>query len=237
VLDFAVAQIMRDDTALGALPAVLARLVEAFGLRAALACQPAATAAGQAAKAPAVLAMHPPDAVDETLLARIGALASPRRDTVTAAPEPSKAGSPGVLLARSVPVAGQCLCALALIASAIPGVLITDEQGTVTNASESFGQMFGLAEPSRRAGTPAVEIMRRIGPVLADPARFARRITAVVRARQPLTGEQIQAADGRTIEGGYWPVLVGGVHRGDIWLAWDMTDRLGGGLQGTDRAR
>ena len=46
---------------------MLARLVEAFGLRAALAVQPAATAAGQPAKAPAVLAMHPPDAVDETL--------------------------------------------------------------------------------------------------------------------------------------------------------------------------
>ena len=288
VLDFAVAQIMRDDTALGALPAVLARLVEAFGLRAALAVQPAATAAGQPAQAPAVLAMHPPDAVDETLLARIGALAIARRNTVTATTAPLAADGAAadgagadltgsVLLAHSVPVAGQCLCALALIAdvtawddevratahavaaivatqirhandiaglershaaladqterlnclitSAIPGVLITDERGTVTNASESFGQMFGLAEPSRLAGTPAVEIMRRIGPVFADPARFARRITAVVRARQPLTGEQIQAADGRTIEGDYWPVLVGGVHRGDIWLAWDMTDR------------
>ena len=40
VLDFAVAQILGDDTALGALPAVLARMVEAFGLRAALAFQP-----------------------------------------------------------------------------------------------------------------------------------------------------------------------------------------------------
>ena len=32
VLDFAVGQIMRDDTALGALPAVLERLVSTFGL-------------------------------------------------------------------------------------------------------------------------------------------------------------------------------------------------------------
>ena len=39
-LDFAVAQILRDDTALGALPAVLGRLAETFGLRAALAFQP-----------------------------------------------------------------------------------------------------------------------------------------------------------------------------------------------------
>ncbi|HET9971487.1 MAG TPA: histidine kinase dimerization/phospho-acceptor domain-containing protein [Streptosporangiaceae bacterium] len=200
--------------------------------------------------------------MDEALLARIGTLT---------------ASSPGVLLARSVPVGGQCLCALALIGdvtgwddevratahavaaivatqirhanniarlershaaladqterlnhlitAAIPGVLITDEQGIVTNASESFGEMFGLTEPSQLAGTPAVAVMHHIRREFADPARFTRRIAAVVRARQPLTGEQIQAADGRTIEGDYWPVLVDGPHRGDIWLTWDMSDR------------
>jgi signal transduction histidine kinase len=283
VLDFAVAQIMRDDTALGALPAVLARLVSAFGLRAALAFQPATTAVGQpggqpGGQRPAVLAMYPPDAVDEALLARIGALTLAGQDTGVAATEPATTEPPAsVLLARSVPAGGQCLCALALIgdvaswsdevratahavaaivatqirhandiaglershaalagqterlncliASAIPGVLITDERGAVTNASESFGEMFGLPEPSRLTGTPAVAVMYRIGPVFADPVRFTRRLAAVIRARQPLTGEQIQAADGRTIEGDYWPVLVDGVHRGDIWLTWDMSDR------------
>lgn len=92
VLDFAVGQILRDDTALGALPAVLERLVSTFGLRAAVAYQPA--------DRPEVLAMSPADSVDEALLARIGTLT---------------ASSPGVLLARSVPAGGQCLCALALI--------------------------------------------------------------------------------------------------------------------------
>jgi signal transduction histidine kinase len=262
VLDFAVGQILRDDTALGALPAVLERLVSAFGLRAAVAFQPAAAGAGQPASQPAALAMYPRGSVDAPLLARIGTLTT---------------GSPGVLLARSDPVGGQYLCALALIgdvtrwdddvratahavaaivatqirhandiaglershaaladqterlnhliAAAIPGVLITDEQGIVTNASESLGEMFGLTEPSQLAGTPAVAVMHHIRREFADPARFTRRVAAVARARQPLTGEQIQAADGRTIEGDYWPVLVDGVHRGDIWLTWDMSDR------------
>jgi hypothetical protein len=59
VLDFAVGQILRDDTALGALPAVLAQLVSAFGLRAALAFQPAAAAVGQpGGQQPAVLAIR-----------------------------------------------------------------------------------------------------------------------------------------------------------------------------------
>jgi hypothetical protein len=74
VLDFAVGQILRDDTALGALPAVLGRLVSTFGLRAAVAFQPAAAAAGQPGERPTVLAMSPRGSVDEALLARIGTL-------------------------------------------------------------------------------------------------------------------------------------------------------------------
>jgi len=401
VLDFAVAQILGDDTALGALPAVLARMVEAFGLRAALAFQPSG---GQD---PAVLAVHPAGAVDQALMAMTpGAKAqgegaeSPLVVTLD--------GQPGsVLLARSVPVDGQCLCALALvgettdwdaevrstahavaaivatqirhandmtalaerqaltraliagapiavlamdadgrliefnpaaerlsgyrrdevlgqplseilvperdrprilehistylatgnpeeftgqlrvptlhadgtervaeltpvqitvggrtiftgflrdlteiershaeladqterlnclIASAIPGVLITDERGTVTNVSQSFGTMFGLDEPlagtqlagTQLAGTQGAAVLRRVAREFADPVRFARRAVAVLRARQPMTGEQLTCADGRTVEWDYWPVLVDGRHRGDIWLAWDMSDR------------
>jgi len=269
VLDFAVAQILGDDTALGALPTVLARMVEAFGLRAALAFQPSA---GQD---PAVLAVHPRGAVDQALLARIGVVTAAQRGEGAESPlVVTLDGQPGsVLLARSVPVDGQCLCALALIgdtedweaevrstahavaaivatqirhandmtalaerqaltqaliASAIPGVLITDERGTVTNVSQSFGTMFGLDEPlagTQLAGTQGAAVLRRVARQFADPVRFARRAVAVLRARQPMTGEQLTCADGRTVEWDYWPVLVDGRHRGDIWLAWDMSDR------------
>jgi signal transduction histidine kinase len=110
-----------------------------------------------------------------------------------------------------------------LIAAAIPGVVITDEQGTVTHMSQSFGAMFGIDEDL--CGKPALSILRRLRGVFADPAGFARRVGEVTRARQPMTGEQFGAADGRTIEFDYWPVLVDGRYRGDIWLTWDMSDR------------
>src|ERR1700685_2388767 len=86
VLDFAVAQILRDDTALGALPTVLERLAAAFGLRAALAFQPSAAASAT------VLASYPPGAVDPGALAKIGALTLPQRDAAAAA-----AGGPVVV--------------------------------------------------------------------------------------------------------------------------------------------
>jgi PAS domain S-box-containing protein len=395
VLDFAVARILRDDTALGALPAVLERLVAAFGLRAALAFRPSA---GQPAT---LLAAHPADAAGPALLARLGALSMAQRGApIQVSVEPSgDAGAASALLAYSAPADGQCLCALALIAdtaswdeeisatahavasivatqirhaddlarlaerqtltraliagapiailafdaggrviefnpaaeklygfrrdevlgqamadflipephrlrfldhirtfvetgdpeeftgqmrigalradgtertveltpvqitvggatvftgflrdlteiershaaladqterlncliaTAIPGVLITDEQGRITHVSRSFGAMFGLDDPPALVGTSARAVMGRINCVFADPAGFVRRVWQVLRARQPLSGEQIQCADGRTVECDYWPILVDGRFRGDLWLTWDMSDR------------
>ena len=395
VLDFAVARILRDDTAQGALPAVLERLVAAFGLRAALAFRPSA---GQPAT---LLAAHPADAAGPALLARLGALSMAQRGApVQVSVEPSgDAGAASALLAYSAPADGQCLCALALIAdsaswdeevsatahavaaivatqirhaddlaqlaerqtltralitgapiailafdaggrviefnpaaeklygfrrdevlgqamadflvperhrlrfldhvrtfvetgdpeeftgqmrigalradgtertveltpvqitvggatvftgflrdlteiershaaladqterlncliaTAIPGVLITDERGRITHVSRSFGAMFGLDDPPALVGTSARAVVRRINCVFADPAGFVRRVWQVLRARQPMSGEQIQCADGRTVECDYWPILVDGRFRGDLWLTWDMSDR------------
>jgi signal transduction histidine kinase len=281
VLDFAVTQIMRDDSALDALPDVLSRLVSAFGARAAIAFQPSPAT---------ILAAYPSSAEDPALLARIGRLPMARRSRAEAAlttvEVPLETGS--ALVAYSAPVAGQCLCALALIgdgtswdeeirsaahavaslvaaqihhaseltrlserqardlaeiensydaladqterlngliAMAIPGVLITDEQGKVTHISRSFGTMFAVEAPTELVGTAAVATMRRIRNLFADPGEFIRRAARIFRARMPMSGEQILAADGRTIECDYWPVLVAGRYRGGIWLLWDMTDR------------
>jgi PAS domain S-box-containing protein len=398
VLDFAVGQILRDDTALGALPAVLARLATIAGVRAALAFQPSAAQPGT------VLAMHPRGAVDPALLAKIGALTLTQRDPAATTPVQVTVESGGMttsaLLAYSAPVGGRCLCALALIgetaswdediratahavaamvatqirhandlaklaerqsltqaliagspeailaidascrlmefnvaaerlsgyrredllgremsellipdrerprfnahirtyletgdpgeftgptrvpllcadgaertveltpvqltinsetifcaflrdltesdhshaalaaqterlncliAAAIPGIVITDEHGQITHVSQSFGPMFGVEDPAELVGTPAKAMVRRISRLFADPEGFARRSSEVTRSRQPVTGEQIRTADGRTIENDYWPVLVDGRFRGDLWLAWDMSARV-----------
>ena len=397
VLDFAVRQIQRDDTALGALPAVLARLVTISGVDAALAFQPSA---GQLAT---VLALHPRGAVDPVLLAKIGALTLKQRDAAAATLVQVAVEAEGVttraLLAYSGPVGGRCLCALALIgdpanwdedirvtahaiaamvatqirhandmaalgeretltraliagapdailamdarcrlmefnpaaeelsgyrredvlgremselliperdrprftehirtylttgnpgeftgqmrvpvlradgteriveltpvqvtvnaetmfcgfmrdlteiehshaaladqtellnrliAAAIPGVVITDEQGRITHVSQSFGPMFGIEEPEGLIGTSAASLLRRIALVFADPAEFIRRVTEASKARQPRSGEQMTCTDGRTLENDYWPVVVDGRFRGELWLAWDMSER------------
>jgi signal transduction histidine kinase len=115
ILDFAVARILWDDSAPGALPAVLERLVTGFGLRAALAFQPSA---GHSA---AILSAYPRNAADPALMARIGALSVAHRGTEAIAPVQLALGGPGggsALVAYSAPTGGRCLCALALIGDA-----------------------------------------------------------------------------------------------------------------------
>ncbi|MGD0608316.1 MAG: PAS domain S-box protein [Streptosporangiaceae bacterium] len=402
VLDFAVTQILRDDTALGALPAVLARLVTMSGVRAAVAFQP--TIGQPSGDAPGkVLAMHPSGAVEPWLLARIGALTLTQREAVPAAPVQVAVGSnesaSSALLAYSAPVDGKCLCALVLIgdaaswddeirttahgvaaivatqirhanslaalaerealtrelitasptailamdadgrlvafnpaaealsgfrrddvlgrpmaevmvpkqdrarfqqhiqtyvatgdpgeftgpmhistlnadgtervveltpvqitvagnviftgflrdlteiershaaladqterlnqliATATPGIMISDECGRITHINRSFATIFGLGEPEQLVGTPAAVIVDRMGAQSGEPGEFARRSAEVQRSRRPISGVKFRAADGRTISHDYLPVLVDGRFRGDLWLVADVSDR------------
>jgi len=113
-----------------------------------------------------------------------------------------------------------------LIAAAIPGALVSDENGRITQINRSFCDLFGIKDAADELiGTPATEIALRIKGVFADPGDFVRRTGAAFAARQPVGGEQIACADGRTLECDYWPVLVDGDYRGDLWLAWDMSER------------
>ena len=112
-----------------------------------------------------------------------------------------------------------------LIANAIPGVLFTDEQGRITHVNQSFATMFGIEAPDPLVGTAAEDMLRRIKAVFTDPDEFVRRVAKASSVRQPVAGEQMTATDGRTLECTYWPVMVGGGYRGDLWLAWDMTER------------
>jgi len=113
-----------------------------------------------------------------------------------------------------------------LIAAAIPGVLFTDEDGMITQLNQSFCDLFGIAaEPGELAGTPVTSLVREIKKVFSDPAEFVRRTGEAAARREPASGEQMTCTDGRTIECDYWPVLAGERYRGDLWLAWDMSDR------------
>jgi len=112
-----------------------------------------------------------------------------------------------------------------LIRAAIPAILISDETGGITNVSQSFGVLFGIEDCRQLVGTSVASLLRRIQHLFVDPDDFIRRAAEARQAKQPVSGEQVKFADGRTIENDYWPVVVGGRFRGDLWLAWDTSER------------
>jgi PAS domain S-box-containing protein len=123
-------------------------------------------------------------------------------------------------------LAGQTERLNSLLATAIPGVFIADEHGLITQLNHSFCDLFGIADkPGQLIGTPAARLVRRIKPTFADPADFARRTKQALIKRQPVRGDEIKCADGRTFACDYWPVTVDGEHRGDLLLMWDVSER------------
>ena len=112
-----------------------------------------------------------------------------------------------------------------LIENAIPGVLFTDEKGRITHVNQSFATLFGIEAPGPLVGTASSDLVLRIMRVFADPDEFVRRTAKALLAREPVADQQMTAADGRTLDCDYWPVVVGGRYRGDLWLAWDITER------------
>jgi PAS domain S-box-containing protein len=112
-----------------------------------------------------------------------------------------------------------------MIAAAIPAIMITDEKSHVTHVSRSFGALFGIEDPGQLVGTSAASLVLRIQHLFADPGGLARRAAEAHREKQPLSKELLKLTDGRTIENDYWPVMVDGRFRGDLWLAWDTSER------------
>jgi PAS domain S-box-containing protein len=113
-----------------------------------------------------------------------------------------------------------------LVTAAIPGILVENEHGQITQVNKSFCKMFGIAGgPSDLIGTMATRTAIRIMHAFADPGEFLRRAAELAAGRRPVAEQDIVAADGRTIECDFAPVFVDGDYRGIMWGVADVTHR------------
>jgi PAS domain S-box-containing protein len=112
-----------------------------------------------------------------------------------------------------------------LITNAIPGIVMLDEHLRIARLNQSARALFGIPG-EHLVGATVDRLVEEIKPIFADPVEFLRRTAELGDLRRPAEGEQFGCRDGRTIEVDYWPVFVEGEFRGDLWLFWDVSERI-----------
>jgi PAS domain S-box-containing protein len=113
-----------------------------------------------------------------------------------------------------------------LVAALPAAVLVEDECRRIVLVNDYFCDLFRTSVQSPDlTGASAVQVIEESKRVAADPDRFALRIRHIVAARELVTDEEIEFADGRIYDRDYVPVLVGQERRGYLWLYWEVTER------------
>ncbi len=114
----------------------------------------------------------------------------------------------------------------ALLAAAIPGVLVLDEHSVIVQVNQSLCDLLGIGEPpATLTGVSAERLRGPAGRTFAQPAEVLDRVARFHTQREQVEGLRFPCADGRILECDYWPVSSGGQDRGGLVLLWDMSER------------
>src|SRR3954469_8834305 len=106
------------------------------------------------------------------------------------------------------------------------GVLVTDKERRVVLVNADFCTIFGVEPPPNvLAGADSEAMANRLKDRVADPDAFTARIDELIAAREPVTGEELAFADGRTFERDYIPIAENGETGGNLGLYRDISER------------
>ncbi|WP_049982336.1 response regulator [Halorubrum sp. BV1] len=108
------------------------------------------------------------------------------------------------------------------------GMLVEDADRRVIRVNDRLYDIFDIpGDPVDAQGRDCEQFAIEISELFADPEGFVERIDAILADREPVEGERIDLADGRTLRRTYRPIdLPEG--DGHLWAYRDVTDRSGG---------
>jgi PAS domain S-box-containing protein len=115
---------------------------------------------------------------------------------------------------------------LALVENLEAGVLVNDEHGRIVVINQIFCDMFGLSNdlPSL-LGTRGSISSEDVKHLFVDPEEFIACSKQRLQDRQPVTGDELNLADGRTYERDYIPIIVDRQYHGHLWQFRDISER------------
>ncbi|SEM59643.1 PAS domain S-box-containing protein [Chitinophaga rupis] len=113
-----------------------------------------------------------------------------------------------------------------LLASLQSGVLVEDEARRIVMANQQFCSLLSIpAPPEALIGLDCSQTVDQSKHLFKNPELFLNRVAEILEDRQPVTGEELEMADGRILERSYIPVFLDNEHKGHLWKYNDITKR------------
>ena len=113
-----------------------------------------------------------------------------------------------------------------VLSSMYAGVLLVTNEGRVEFANQAFCDRFELPDaPADLVGLESAAMIEKIKTGYAQPDAAVARITEILKAGQPVKGEELAMRSGRTCLRDFVPLFVEGKSYGRLWIHIDITER------------
>ncbi len=114
-----------------------------------------------------------------------------------------------------------------LIRNLQSGILVEDQDRKIALINQAFCDMFGIpVQPEHLFGADCTDSAEQSKGLFADPQKFVNRIENILKEKLPVTGEELDLANGRTFERDYIPIFLEGRFLGNLWQYRDTTARV-----------
>ena len=119
----------------------------------------------------------------------------------------------------------------ALLANLQAGILVEDEQFTISHVNQTYCDMFGKDElPLIIEDTDGQAEFNQIMSLFTDAREFLKTRNRCLSGMKIVTGKRLRLSDGRIIEQGYFPILVedekGETYNNHLWSFHDITESM-----------
>ncbi|MDB5269234.1 MAG: histidine kinase [Hymenobacter sp.] len=107
------------------------------------------------------------------------------------------------------------------------GLVLEDENRRIVFTNEAFCQLLKVpVAPARLHGRNGAWLTEGSRKYVKKPHQYVARIAALLRRRQPATGDIITLRDGRTLQRAFTPIFDGSRYVGHLWKYEDITARI-----------
>ncbi len=106
------------------------------------------------------------------------------------------------------------------------GILLEDENRKIVATNKVFCDIFQIpVEPDQLIGADCSNSAEQSKALFSNPTLFVGRVETLLKSKKLCLNEEMNMADGRTLERDYIPIFLNGKYSGHLWKYTDVTLR------------